>query len=52
MRNIEGAVHGGFCATVADHVMGAVAYCVKAGEKIAPTIQLQIAYRRPIPPEA
>ena len=51
MRNIEGVVHGGFCATLADHIMGTVAYCIKTGDRISPTIQLQIAYHRPVLPE-
>lgn len=51
MRNIDGVVHGGFCAAIADHAMGIVANCLREGEHIAPTIQLQIAYHRPLPPE-
>lgn len=51
MRNIDGVVHGGFCAAIADHTMGIVANCLREGEQIAPTIQLQISYHRPLWPE-
>ena len=51
MRNIDGVVHGGFCAAIADHTMGIVANCLREGPQIAPTIQLQISYHRPLPPE-
>jgi uncharacterized protein (TIGR00369 family) len=51
MRNVDGAVHGGFCAAIADHTMGIVANSLRAGEQIAPTIQLQISYHRPLRPE-
>ena len=51
MRNIDGVVHGGFCAALADHAMGVVAFCLKEGDRVAPTIQLQISYHRPLPPE-
>ncbi len=51
MRNIDGVVHGGFCAAIADHTMGIVANCLREGAQIAPTIQLQISYHRPLPPE-
>lgn len=51
MQNIDGVVHGGFCAAIADHAMGIVAYCSKEADGVAPTIQLQIAYHRPLPPE-
>ena len=51
MRNIDGVVHGGFCAAIADHTMGIVANCLRQGPQIAPTIQLQISYHRPLPPE-
>ena len=52
MRNIDGVVHGGFCAAIADHTMGIVANCLRQGSQIAPTIQLQISYHRPLIPEA
>lgn len=39
MRNAHGVLHGG---------MGAVAYCYKAGEGIAPTIEMHVNYHRPL----
>lgn len=50
MRNGSGTLHGGLCATVLDQAMGFVAYCVKPGEGIAPTIQMQISYHRALAP--
>lgn len=50
MRNPQGTLHGGMCATIADQGMGAVAYCVKPGEGIAPAIELHLNYHRPLIP--
>lgn len=50
MRNIPGTLHGGMCAAILDQAMGFIAYCVKSGEGIAPTVQLQVNYHRPIVP--
>ena len=50
MRNLAGTLHGGMCATVVDQAMGCVAYCAKPGEGIAPTIDLQVSYLRPLIP--
>lgn len=50
MRNPDGAVHGGICAALADQAMGIIAFCIKDGETIAPTIELQVSYHRPLPP--
>lgn len=50
MRNAHGTLHGGICATVADQAMGAVAYCVKPGAGVAPTIDLSLNYHRPLLP--
>ena len=50
MRNIPGTLHGGICATVLDQAMGFVAYCIKPGEGISPTIQMQVSYHRPLIP--
>ena len=50
MRNGPGTLHGGMCATIVDQAMGFVAYCAKPGEGIAPTVQLQVEYHRPILP--
>ena len=50
MRNVAGTLHGGMCATVVDQAMGFIAYCVKPGEGIAPTVQMQVTYHRPLIP--
>ncbi len=50
MRNGPGTLHGGMCATVVDQAMGFVAYCIKPGEGIAPTVQMQVTYHRPLTP--
>ena len=50
MRNLAGTLHGGMCATVVDQAMGCVAYCAKPGEGLAPTVQLQVSYHRPLIP--
>ena len=50
MRNMTGTLHGGMCATVVDQAMGCVAYCAMPGDGIAPTIDLQVSYHRPLIP--
>lgn len=50
MRNVAGTLHGGMCATILDQAMGFIAYCAKRGEGTAPTVQLQVAYQRPLIP--
>lgn len=50
MRNAAGTLHGGMCATVVDQAMGLIAFCIKPGEGIAPTVQLQVTYHRPLIP--
>ncbi len=50
MRNIAGTLHGGMCATLADQAMGCVAYCAKPGEGIAPTVEMNVSYHRPLIP--
>lgn len=50
MRNAAGTLHGGMCATIVDQAMGFIAYCVKPGQGIAPTIQMQTTYHRPLIP--
>ena len=50
MRNIAGTLPGGMCATIMDQTMGRVAYCCKPGEGIAPTIEFQLSYHRPLIP--
>ncbi len=50
MRNFAGTLHGGMCATVLDQAMGFISYCLKPGEGIAPTVQLEVDYHRPLIP--
>ena len=50
MRNVAGTLHGGMCATIVDQAMGFIAYCVKPGKGIAPTVQMQVSYHRPLIP--
>ena len=50
MRNIPGTLHGGICATVMDQAMGFIAYCIKPGEGIAPTVELNVHYHRSLIP--
>ena len=50
MRNIAGTLHGGMCATLVDQAMGCVAYCAKPGEGIAPTVEMNVSYHRPLIP--
>ena len=50
MRNLTGTLHGGICATLVDQAMGLVAYCSMPSEGIAPTIQMQVEYHRPLIP--
>lgn len=50
MRNIAGTLHGGMCATLVDQAMGCVAFCAKPGEGIAPTIEMNVNYHRPLIP--
>ena len=51
MCNPGGTVHGGICASIADEAMGLVAYCLKEGQSLAPTIELQLSFHRPLPPD-
>lgn len=50
MCNAVGTLHGGMCAALLDQAMGLIAFCLKPEEGIAPTIQLQVNYHRPIQP--
>lgn len=50
MRNGHGTLHGGMCAAIADQAMGLMAYIFKRGEGIAPAIELQLNYHRPLIP--
>ena len=50
MRNINGTLHGGVCATILDQAMGFVVRCIQPGNGISPTAEMQISYHRPVIP--
>lgn len=50
MRNPAGTLHGGMGAAILDQAMGFVAYGLRAGEGIAPTVHLAVDYHRPLCP--
>lgn len=50
MKNAAGTLHGGMGATLLDHTMGALLYCVKDGDGFCPTLELQSSYHRPLIP--
>lgn len=50
MRNYAGTLHGGMCATALDQAMGFIAYCLKPGDGVAPTVQIEIDYHRGLVP--
>lgn len=50
MCNSAGTLHGGMCATILDQAMGFVSHCLKAGEGIAPAVQLKVDFHRPLHP--
>ena len=49
MANIGGILHGGMAALLLDEVMGCAANSMKVGQAIAPTVQMQLNYHRPVP---
>lgn len=48
MINFHGTLHGGMCATFVDQAMGHIAFCLKPGPGITPTIDMNIKYHRPL----
>ena len=48
MINFHGTVHGGMCATFVDQAMGHMAFCMKPGPGICPTVDMNIKYHRPL----
>lgn len=47
MRNLAGTLHGGMCATFVDQCLGLVAYCLKEGQGVTPTLDMNLHYHRP-----
>ena len=50
MRNPAGTLHGGMCAAILDQAMGFVAYSLREGEGIAPSVHLAVDYHRSLRP--
>lgn len=50
MINFHGTIHGGMCATFVDQAMGHMAFCLKPGPGICPTVDMNIKYHRPLLP--
>lgn len=48
MINFHGTLHGGMGATFVDQAMGHMAFCLKPGPGITPTIDMNIKYHRPL----
>ena len=48
MRNAFGSLHGGIIATMLDQGMGMLSTCLTGGEKLTPSVQLNIAFQRPM----
>ncbi len=48
MTNFHGTLHGGLCATFVDQAMGHMAFCMKPGPGICPTVDMNIKYHRPL----
>lgn len=50
MQNAAGTLHGGISSAILDQAMGYVVYCLLPGDGIAPSIQLQTSFHRPLIP--
>ncbi len=48
--NPMGTVHGGYAATLLDSACGCAVHTTLSAERIYTTVELKIAYHRPIPP--
>lgn len=51
MCNMIGTIHGGMCATLVDQAMGCVAFSAMPGDGVAPTVELNVMYHRPLLPD-
>ena len=49
MRNAVDHVHGGICTAFLDQAMGCVCHCQKESAEIAPTIEMNLSFHRPVP---
>ena len=48
MRNAAGPVHGGIITAYLDQAMGCVCHCQKASAEVAPTIEMNLSFHRPV----
>lgn len=48
MRNAVDHVHGGICTAFLDQAMGCVCHCQKESAEIAPTIEMNLSFHRPV----
>lgn len=48
MRNAVGHVHGGIITAYLDQAMGCVCHCQKESAEIAPTIEMNLSFHRPV----
>ena len=48
MRNAVGHVHGGISTAFLDQAMGCVCHCQKESAEIAPTIEMNLSFHRPV----
>lgn len=48
MRNAAGNVHGGILTAYLDQAMGCVCHCQKESAEVAPTIEMQMSFHRPV----
>lgn len=48
MINFHGTIHGGMCATFVDQAMGHMAFCLKPGPGICPTVDMSVKFHRPL----
>ena len=48
MRNAAGHVHGGIITAYLDQAMGCVCHCQKESAEVAPTIEMNLSFHRPV----
>ena len=48
MRNAVGHVHGGISTAFLDQAMGCVCHCQKASAEVAPTVEMNLSFHRPV----
>ena len=48
MRNAVGHVHGGISTAFLDQAMGCVCHCQKQSAEVAPTVEMNLSFHRPV----